>query len=259
MARALLFFAVFATGCGSLISNRQEVEMGRGVAEQISKEYTLLPDRHPVTRWARRLTQPLIRASAEFRDPREIGGYEIHVIHDDELINAFAAPGGFLYLSTGLLLAADTCAEVAGVMSHELAHVTERHSAKQVEKSFVGQTLADLFLDEGLAQDAAKTIWSFLQATTFSREDESEADSIGLRIAWRAGYNPYGLVWFFQQLVEQGGSGLPEFLSSHPASERRVRDVSKEIRRRYGAEAKGRGKGCRNTKMSLAQVKRRLR
>lgn len=260
--RKLLFAALalaFATACGALISPRQEQQIGKGVAEQVDAEYTLVSRSDPLSKWAQQLVGRLEPASARFRDPSEIGGYKVAVIKDDDLINAFAAPGGYVYIATGLILSADSCAEVAGVMGHELAHVTERHGAKAIEAAFIGEALAGMFLDEGLTRDATLTIWSFLQATTFSREDEREADAVGLQIAFQAGYDPHGLASFFDKLLDGGGPSLPEFLSSHPATKDRIRSVNKDISRRYGDRAKKKSKECLGTDLTLDEVKRRIR
>jgi predicted Zn-dependent protease len=256
--------SLWLVGCGGLISNQQEVELGRGIHDQIRAEYRLVAEDDPLTQWAVELTDPLVTASARFRDPAEIEGYSVRVIADDELVNAFAAPGGYTYLSTGLILQSGTCSEIAGVMGHELAHVTERHGIERVEKGMAAQTLADMLLEEGLAKDAAVTIWAFLQSTKFSREDESEADAVGLQIAHDAGYNPYGLVVFFEKLIVlSGGKSPPSFLSSHPASADRVKAVSADIQDRYGGDVQ-RDRAppaidCEGTKMSLEQVKARIR
>ena len=259
----LVLLALPLMACGSLISAQQEVEIGQQVDQQIRGEYRLLADNDPVARWARELVQPLEAASVEFRDPAELGGYKVKVIADDELVNAFAAPGGFTYLSTGLVLQAKTCAEIVGVMGHELAHVTQKHGVKALEGAFAAEQLAGFFLEDGLAKDGALLIWGFLQSTSFSREDEAEADEVGLQIAHGAAYNPYGLADFFSKLLamekKSGGSGLPDFLSSHPATDSRVKRVRASIQRKYGDAVSPDGdKECR-TRMKLKAVQDRIK
>lgn len=250
--------ALLCTGCGGIIGNQQEVEIGQGVHAQLRDEYRLVDRTDPVAKWAVDFLKPLEGASAEFRNPAEIGGYKVSVISDDGLLNAFAAPGGYTYLSTGLILAAKSCAEIAGVMGHELAHVTERHGVKRVEGAFATEQIAAFFLDEGLAKDAAVTIYNVLASTKFSRDDEAEADSVGLRISHDAGYDPHGLAEFFEKLLsgEEGGMSM-EFLSSHPATDGRIKAVNAEIERRYGT-AKG-ARECQGTQLSLAQVQARIK
>ena len=251
-----LTLGALATGCGgALISNQQEKQIGAGVDEQIEKEYRILTADDPVARWAVAFVEPFSAASARFRDPSDFGGYKVEVIADDELVNAFAAPGGYVYISTGLIKASTDCAEIAGVMGHELAHVTHRHSARQLEKAFAAQLVSDFFLEEGLTKTAAETIFGFLQATKFSRDHEREADAVGLQISKDAGYDPDGLARFFQKLLGQGASP-PEWLSSHPATADRIRDVRAAIASRYGAEPGG-STQCL-TAIKLPQVKAHL-
>lgn len=249
------------TACGGLINNEKEVEIGKGVDEALEQEYRLLADDDPVASWARQLVKGLVPASKPFRNPDDIGGYKVEVIADDELVNAFAAPGGFTYLSTGFILQAGSCAEIAGVMGHELGHVTQKHGVKSIEAAYTVDMIAGLFLEEGLTKDAANALFGFLQGTKFSRQDEAESDSVGLQIAFESGYNPYGLVDFFERLAGQGG-GVPEFLSSHPASDRRMKDIANEIKSRYGDKVVRNQKPdykCRGTKLSFEQVKKRIK
>ena len=237
---------------GALIGNQQERDIGSGVDQQLKQEYRLVHSTDPVAKWAKELVTPLSRASVKFRDPKEVGGYKVAVIADDKLVNAFAAPGGYTYLSTGLILQSKTCAEIAGVMGHELAHVTQRHGAKSIEKAFAVEQIVSFFLTDGLAAGSAVLIWQFLSSTTFSRDDETEADTVGLQISYAAGYNPDGLADFFAVLLKgEGGAAVPEFLSSHPATKKRIKAVRAQIRKRYGKKAARRSKRCR-TKMSLA-------
>ncbi|MFO0750723.1 MAG: M48 family metalloprotease [Myxococcota bacterium] len=228
------------TSCGDglggfLISDQQEVELGAGVDTELRGQYKIAAPTDPATVWMQGFIGKLVDASTRFRDPADIGGYKVAVIVDDELVNAFAAPGGFTYISTGLILQAQTCAEIAGVMGHELAHVTERHGVKQIEDTYAVSIVSGWFLGDGLANDVAATVYNFLQSTQFSQEHEAEADLIGLQISHDAGYNPYGLVDFFTKLLAlEGDSAPPKFLSSHPPTQERIDDASKEIEKRYG-------------------------
>jgi len=244
---------------GFLISDAQEVEMGAGVDTQLRTEYRLAAAEDPAAQWLAQFITPLVAASAEFRNPAEFGSYKVAVIVDDELVNAFAAPGGYTYISTGLILQSTTCAEIAGVMGHELAHVTERHGVKNIEEAYATQIISEWFLGEGVATDVAQTIYTFLANTQFSQEHESESDSVGLRIAYKAGYNPYGLADFFEKLLAlQGGASVPEFLSSHPATDERIAAVSAEIERRYGDTVNPgttQSYNCVGTTMTLDQLK----
>ncbi|PIE17237.1 MAG: hypothetical protein CSA66_06295 [Proteobacteria bacterium] len=242
-----------------MVSDAQEEQMGIGVDQQIRHEYRVAEPSDPITAWAAELVAPLATASAEFRDPSGFNDYKIAVLVDDDLVNAFAAPGGYTYITTGLILQASSCGEIAGVLGHELGHVTERHGVKKLEEAFAISIITEWFLGEGLAADAALTIYSFLLSTEFSQEDEAEADSVGLQIAFAAGYNPYGLVDFFQRLLDLTGesSAFAQFFSSHPATEDRIADTSAEIQRRYGDQVvKGQTQtyDCVGTRLSFEQA-----
>ncbi len=251
---------VLTQGCGgALISNKEERALGAGVHKEIAAEYQLVDKNDPVSKWARSFIVPFETASNKFRRVKEVGGYKIAVIADDSLINAFAAPGGYTYLTTGLILNARSCAEIAGVVGHELAHITERHGVKAMEQAIAAQGLIEILLEDGSAAETAAFAFGFLQSTRFSRADEMEADEIGLRITYGAGYDPNGMADFFQTLLAgEGGVSMPEFLSSHPATSRRIRSVRQQIKRRYGERAKSKSTRCR-TKMKLSSLKARIR
>ena len=247
--------------CGGLISNTKEVEIGTGVDREIETQFKIAAEDDPITGWARDLVEPLSQASAQFRDPQDFEGYKVEVIVDDALVNAFAAPGGYTYISTGLILRAKTCAEIAGVLGHELGHVTEKHGVRQLEGAIAGQMLADAVLKDGLAKDAATQIWAFLQSTQFSQAHETEADNVGVQIAHDAGYNPFGLADFFRALLaleKQSGGSPPRFLSSHPATSDRIAAVTSIIERKYGASVvpeRTQTYACRGTRMTLEQAR----
>lgn len=260
----LAILAVVLPGCGILITPQKEVEIGRGVDQELRKQYRMVDGSDPVAGWAKEFVAPLQKGSAGFRNPNEIGGFKVAVISDDKLVNAFAAPGGYTYLSTGLILQAESCAEIAGVMGHELAHVTQKHGVKTLEQAIAAQELSNLIFGQGsITSEAAQTILGILQSTKFSREDESEADQVGLQIAERGGYNPYGLASFFQKLLKaEKGASLPEFLSSHPATAGRINEVKASIKKRYGAkykESAAKTEPCEKTKLQLDDVKKRIR
>lgn len=253
-------------GLGSLlVSNAQENEIGVSVDQEIEATYAILDDSDPVAVWARELVAPLEANSVQFRDPAEINGFKVEVIADNELVNAFAAPGGYTYLSTGLLLQASSCAEIAGVMGHELAHVTQRHSANMIAENFAVGTVADFLFGGSLTGEATKLIYGFLSSTSFSQDNESESDEVGAQISHGAGYNPYGLVDFFETLLAleeaSGGLSTPQFLSSHPATKDRIAAITAQINQRYGSEVV-RGEtqtyDCVGTQLQLADVKQRI-
>lgn len=248
---------------GFLISSEKEVQMGESTHASIRAEYALATADDPATKWLGEFMTPLIQGSVKFRNPDDIGGYKVAVIADDELVNAFAAPGGFVYISTGLILQSSSCAEIAGVMGHELAHVTQRHSVKTLEDQYAAQILTEWFLGEGIAQNAANILYGLVANTTFSRSHEAESDEVGLQISYNAGYNPYGLVDFFETLLSlQGTSYIPEFLSSHPATDSRITEVTAEIEKRYGNTVQPnvtQTYDCVGTSLTLEELKAHIR
>lgn len=245
---------------GFLISDAEEVDIGSSVDQDIEQTYPIATDDDPVTVWARELVGGLVDASARFRDPSLIGGYKVEVINDDSLVNAFAAPGGFVYISTGLILEAANCGEIAGVLGHELAHVTQRHGVKEMGKQLVAQGVIDIFIGNELAKEVSVLAYSLVVQSKFSRTDEAEADEVGTQIAHDAGYNPYGLVVFFNRILaleEASGTTTIQFLSSHPATEDRIAATTKLIDKLYGDTVDPEdpaGYQCQGTTMDLAAI-----
>lgn len=236
-------FALTLSACDTLtsfvVSDAQEVEIGAEVDGEIRQEYQVLPASDPATKWAEALVDSLTDAADDYRNSERIGGYKVHVIDDNELINAFAAPGGYIYIVSGLILAANECAEVAGVVGHELAHVTQRHSAKSLAKNAAAFSLTDIFLKEGAIKESTELLYAFVQGTAFSRKDETEADKVGAEIVYNSGYHPKGLANMFRTLGDMAPDEEPEdptklnrfaeFFSSHPDSQRRVKAIEEKI------------------------------
>ena len=262
---ACALLALTAAGCSGLsrvlISNEQELEIGAGVDLQIEAEYRILDDADPVAVWARQLVGHMVPHSARFRDPAQVNNYSVKVIYDNSLVNAFAAPGGYTYIATGLVLEAATCAEIAGVMGHELAHVTQRHGVKRLTGAAVTLGLTSAVLSGGLTQDVIVGIYGFLMNTTFSRKDETEADEVGVQIMHASGYNPYALADFFRTLARMSSGRVPTFLSSHPDSGDRAEAIESIIRQRWSGLTRNSTSHqftCQGTRMQLPEIKQRL-
>lgn len=158
-------------------------------------------------------------------------------IVDDPEINAFAVPGGFIYVNKGLIMRAQTLSQLAGVVGHEIAHVTQRHSVKQMEKGQkvgIGATLACI-LQPSFCQSGGGDLLN-LGATAimakFSRSDEEEADQYGVRYVLRAGLDPRGMPEMFEIMLaerDRKGSGSASFLASHPVEENRIAATRRAI------------------------------
>lgn len=147
--------------------------------------------------------------------------WELYIIHDDETLNAFCAPGGYIYVYTGLIKFLEYEDELAGVMGHEIAHADLRHSTDQLTKAYGVGVLIELLLgeDPGLLADVASSLLSL----SFSRTDETEADQASVDYLCATDYSADGTAGFFEKL---DGFELPEFLSTHPSSDTRVDDIT---------------------------------
>jgi predicted Zn-dependent protease len=200
-----------------LISRSEEVKLGRDAAREIEAKYRTYTDPR-VTAIGNRL----VRVS----DRRDID-YTFKVIDRDE-VNAISLPGGYIYIYRGLLrqIGNDDDA-LAGVMAHEVAHITERHSVKQVEKSMGTNLLLEL-LTRGKTRQYAG-IAANLLALKFGRGDEYEADEVGVTYMDRAGYDPRGLARFFRILESSEGRGgnTISWLRTHPNSGARAQRVDR--------------------------------
>lgn len=212
------------------MSRQQQIQLGYQTAAQVYKQMPVLPDSSPVTQYVQQLGAKLVaQIPEEYSWP-----YQFHVIAQKE-INAFALPGGPIFINLGTITAADNEAELVAVMAHEMSHVYMQHSAKQVNKTnwiALGAGLAGAVLGSGgyLGQLAATGIQITANGVImkYSRNDEAQADSVGAIIMYKAGHNPKAMADFFQKLAEQGGSG-PQFLSDHPNPGNREQAIQKEI------------------------------
>jgi predicted Zn-dependent protease len=164
--------------------------------------------------------------------------YDFYVIEDDEL-NAFAVPGGNVYVHTGLILKARNVSELVGVMGHEIGHVYHRHVAENYRRqrnTSIAQQLGVLtvgVLAGGPAAQAANLltgVGAMAYLNTFSRDAEREADAFAVQVLPTAGYDPHGLTTFFRTLIKQYGDTGDSFLSSHPATEERIANTEALIR-----------------------------
>jgi predicted Zn-dependent protease len=213
-------------GSWNIYSREREFELGQQLAAEVEASSHLLRDAR-VQSYVEDLVQNLVRNS-DARAP-----FNVRVIDSDEL-NAFALPGGFLYVNTGLIMEAETEAELAGVLAHEIAHVTARHATKQASKAQLFQlfTLPLIFVGGpvgyGIQQGLSLAVpLTFLK---FSRNAEREADFLGLQYAYKAGYDPVGMVDFLERLRESDQqSRLASAFSSHPMTKDRIQRAQKEI------------------------------
>lgn len=213
-----------------LVPLETEIKLGEQFATQIEAQEQVLNDRS-IQAYVRYIADQIIPHSLQDRPQIQ---YRIKVLDNPQKINAFALPGGYLYVYTGLLLYATSEAEVAGVLAHEIGHIVGRHSANQLATQVGLDLLASIALGEEpeqlslLVADLGKA-----SATAgFSREDEREADKYGVKYSIAAGYNPRGLLTFFEKLksLEKTTSNpLEDLMASHPATLDRITDIEKRI------------------------------
>ena len=212
------------------LTHDQQIQLGFQAAAQVYKQMPVLPDNSAETQYIRQLGQKLVAViPAQYSWP-----YEFHVIPQKD-INAFALPGGPMFINVGTITAASNEAELAGVMAHEMSHVYMQHSAKQAGKQ---QTTALVAGIVGAILGTRGTLGQLAQAGIqfgaqgiilhYSRDDEAQADAVGAIIMYKAGYNPQGLADFFQKLAAQGDT-VPQFLSDHPNPGNREAAIQHEI------------------------------
>lgn len=238
-----VFLAAFLSGCTTvpetgrrqvmLLSPNQEAAMGLSAFAEIKKEEKVSQDpvaNARVQRVGRRIAQSVGRelpnAQWEF------------VVFDSKQLNAFALPGGKVGVYTGLLKIAETDAELAAVMGHEIAHVTSRHGAERTSQQLLvigGALLTEVGMEAKNVDNEKRQVVRAaygLGATVgvmlpYSRLHESEADAVGLRFAAGAGYDPRAAVTFWKKMAaaSQGGLKPPAFLSTHPSDQTRIKNL----------------------------------
>ena len=235
---AVAIFALPLTGMAqtkiSYHSNKyslsDDVKLGREAAQQAEQQFPILNDATAtdyVTRVGERLVDNI---PAEFQHPEFRYYFKIVNARD---INAFALPGGPMYVNRGMIEAAHTEGEMAGVMAHELSHVALRHGTAQATKGQKYGILAGIagiagtvLAGPGVGQIAQGAVGAYF--LKFSREYETEADILGAQIMARSGYDPRDLANMFRTIEQQGGGGGPQFLSDHPSPANRYARINQE-------------------------------
>lgn len=221
--------ALGVTACS--ISQQQEIELGQQYAAEINRELPIVDDA-VVNRYINLLGSQIAR-----QGDRQIE-YTFYVVNTDA-VNAFAIPGGFIYINRGLIEQTDNLAELAGVMAHEIAHVEERHGVEQLERmqrANLGLNLAYILLGRtpGTLEQGAIQIGGAAIFASYSRSAEAEADAVAVNLLVGAGINPTGLVTFFMELLEERErrpSTLEQWFSTHPLTEDRIAAVRQDVNR----------------------------
>lgn len=208
----------------------KEVALGRQLSAEVDRSSKFIAD-PLVTEYVNRVAQNIVLHS-DAKVP-----FTIKVIDSND-VNAFALPGGFLYVNRGLLEAAENEAELAGVLSHEIAHVTARHGIEQMSKGqLLNYASIPLFIFGGIGGYIAQQVGSILVPLTFlkfSRGAEKEADRLGAQYMWAAGYDPNALVTFFEKLQQKDKKKpgtISKLFSTHPLTGERIQEVNELIPR----------------------------
>jgi predicted Zn-dependent protease len=227
----------------NLFSAQQDVQMGRQAAAQAEQQLPILRDA-ATQNYVNAIVRRLAAAAPGPKFP-----YQAKVVNAAD-INAFALPGGYMYINRGLIQAARNEGELAGVIAHEMAHVAERHGTEQVTKAYgvqagaglLAQILAGKDRRLGLGEQLAGTLGLNALVMKFSRDAETEADRVGAQMMARAGYDPMAMASFFDLLQQQRGrnpNAVAQFFSSHPSPANRSANI------RQIAQTTGRGRTAR--------------
>src|SRR5271166_6103317 len=220
------------SGKVNFYSLEREIALGKQLSQEVERSSKLIDD-PVVTEYVNRVGQNLVRNS-DAKVP-----FTIKVI-DSDVVNAFALPGGFFYVNSGLILRAQEEAELAGVMAHEISHVTARHGTRQATKGDIIQIASIPLMIFGPVGWAGYGLYEGLNIAIplsflkFSRDDEREADFLGLQYMYKAGYDPNAYITFFERIQadekRQPGT-IPKVFSTHPPTPERIENTQKEIAR----------------------------
>jgi Zn-dependent protease with chaperone function len=217
-----------------IFSQEEEIQLGKQNAADVMKQMPMLQDSDPVSQYVQKLGAKLAARAPGYQWP-----YSFHVVNVKD-INAFALPGGPIFVNLGTIQAADNEAQLAGVMSHEISHVVQRHGTRAASKQMAAQLpLAILggFMGNSTMAKAAEMGISFGVGSYFlknSRQAESEADLLGTDVMYDSGYEPRQMAVFFEKLEKQMGASansmINQFMSDHPNPGNRAEAVSLEVK-----------------------------
>lgn len=221
------------------LSVEEEIALGLQSAPQMAAEFGGLHPDEELQRHIDQIGMRLVESSAAGDTEYQ---FDFHVLADTQTVNAFALPGGQIFITAGLLNVMETEGEVAGVLAHEIVHVVGRHSSEQIAKSRLTQGLAGaagvaLYDPDNPNSAAASQIALVVgQMITmkYGRDDELQSDRIGVRILADAGYDPRAMIHVMEALAKAGGgSSQPEFMSTHPDPGNRIKEIERAIEEEF--------------------------
>jgi predicted Zn-dependent protease len=222
--------AITMTACG--VSTQQEVEMGQSYVQQINAQLPIVQDPE-LNRYVNVLGDSIARLTSR----TDLTDWHFYIV-DSKEVNAFAVPGGFVYVNRGLIERTNKMDQLAGVLGHEIGHVVRRHSIKQMQQqqgANIGVTLACVLTSvcNNQAGQAAIQVGGTALFAKFSRGDEAEADEEGVKNTVRAGISPNGIPEMFQILIDERNSGsggaVASWFATHPLEEDRIADTRNMI------------------------------
>ncbi|MBB4637616.1 M48 family metallopeptidase [Longimicrobium terrae] len=228
-----------AAACAPAVTTQQEVQLGADYSRQINQQLPLINDQATL-----QYVNNLGRRIAAVADPRGIP-YNFYVVNSD-VVNAFAIPGGHIYVNRGLIERSTNEAQLAGVLSHEIGHVVQRHSITQMQRAQNANTAIGVVYgvllgrNPGGLEQAAVQVGGNAIFAGYTRDAEREADAVGVGYMVRAGYNPQGIVQLFQTLQsmqQRQPSSVEQWFATHPSEQERVANTQALIARTAGATA----------------------
>jgi predicted Zn-dependent protease len=214
----------------NLFSISDDIELGQQLRDEIlanPAEYPILPEaQYPQAYQHLRRIRDAVLQSGELRHRNDFE-WEVYIVRDDNTLNAFCAPGGYIFVYTGLIKFLQSEDEFAGVMAHEIAHADRRHSTDRLTQAYGLQMLLQIVLGDDRSQLADMA--AGLIQLGFSRGQETEADEYSVKYLCGTDYASNGAAGFFQQMLDQGQAGqVPPFLSTHPSEANRVQNINQQ-------------------------------
>ena len=220
----------------------QEKALGLQAAPQMAQKMggVLDPKKDPDARVVAEVGHRLVRQTEASKSPY-VGNFNFYLLDDAKTVNAFALPGGQIFITRALYQRLRDESELAGVLGHEVGHVIHRHSAEHMAKSQLGQSLvgavavgASEDYRKGAMAAAAATMANHVMQKKYGRQDETESDTYGIALMTQAGYDPRGMLQVMRVLKEAGGAGRqPEWMLSHPLPENRLKEIEEAISKTF--------------------------
>ena len=224
-------------GCAPAVTTQQEVALGADYSRQINRQLPLVND-GATNQYINRLGRQI----ASRADQRGIP-YTFYVVNSD-LVNAFAIPGGYIYVNRGVIERADNVSELAGVLAHEIGHVVERHGIEQMQRANNANTMLSVLYGVLLRRNPSGVEQAGIQVggsavfAGYSRDAEREADLVAINYLMRSGISPNGLPSFFEELMaerQRNPSRVEQWFSTHPLTQERITNTRAAIQATPGA------------------------